>query len=269
MELVERFTRTWTAEASSAGGELLPSLLARAAARVLSADGAGLSLMSGPGLRLPLGASSDDAATAERLQFSVGEGPCFEAYREGRPVTVTPEKMAARWPVLATQHLSLTPFRASISTPLRQGAERFGVLDVYLRRPEAPEGHDIIAAQLIAEVISGVLLETLGLDAEGGDTGAGNTEGGDTEGGDTGGGTAVTAPGGAPAAWLDTPAVRRRRDVWVAVGMANLMLRQSSDDALATLRGHAYATGCTLDELAHEVVEGNVDLEGLRADVET
>jgi len=247
VELVERFTRTWTAEASDTGDELLPSLLARAAARVLSADGAGLSLMSGPGLRLPLGASGEDAATAERLQFSIGEGPCFEAHQEGRPVTVTEAKLLERWPVLAGQHLGRTPFRAGISTPLRQGAERFGVLDLYFTSPAAPQGHDVIAAQLIAEVTAGVLLETLGPDAENGDAPA----------------------DGVPAAWLDSPAIRRRRDVWVAVGMANLSLRQSSDDALATLRAHAYAEGCTLDELAHEVVAGRVDLQGLRADVET
>jgi len=248
VELVERFTRTWTAEASTAGGELLPSLLARAAARVLSVDGAGLSLMSGPGLRLPLGSSDDDAAAAERLQFTIGEGPCFEAHREGRPVTVTPVKLRERWPALAEQHLARTPFRSGLSTPLRQGTERFGVLDLYLRRPEAPQGHDVVAAQLIAEVIAGVLLETLNAEDDG-----------DVP-------TPLAAP---PVAWLDSPAIHRRRDVWVAVGMANLSLRLSSGDALATLRAHAYAGDQTLDEFAHEVVEGRFDLEGLRVDVET
>ena len=248
MELVERFTRTWTAEASAAGGELLPSLLAQAAARVLSVDGAGLSLMSGPGLRLPLGSSDDDAETAERLQFTIGEGPCFEAHQGGRPVIVTPGKLRERWPALAEQHLTRTPFRAGLSTPLRQGAERFGALDVYLRKPQAPQGHDIIAAQLIAEVVAGVLLETLD---------AGND------------GDPSNPLGAAPVAWLDSPAIHRRRDVWVAVGMANLTLRLSSDDALATLRAHAYAGGQTLDEFAQEVVEGRFDLEGLRSDVET
>lgn len=108
MELVERFTRSWTAEAATAGGELLPSLLARSAAQVLSVDGAGLSLMSGPGLRLPLGSTDEDAATAERLQFTIGEGPCFEAHHEGRPVTVTEAKLRERWPALAEKHLDHT-----------------------------------------------------------------------------------------------------------------------------------------------------------------
>jgi hypothetical protein len=242
VDLVERFTRTWTAEASTADGGLLPDLLARVAASVLSVDAAGLSLMRGPGLRLPLGSSGEDAATAERLQFTTGEGPCFEAHDEGRPVTVTPAKLRERWPVLAEQHLTRTPFQAGLSTPLRRGAERFGVLDLYLRRPEAPQGHDVIAAQLIAEVIAGVLLETL---------------------------DATDAPGAAAEAWLDSPAAHRRRDVWVAVGMANLSLRLPSDDALATLRARAYARGQTLDDLAHEVVEGRFDLRELSADVGT
>lgn len=248
MELVERFTRTWTAEAATAGAELLPSLLARAARQVLGADGAGLSLMSGPGLRLPLGTTDDDAATAERLQFTIGEGPCFEAYHQGRPVTVTAGKLRERWPVLAEQHLGLTPFRAGLSTPLRQGAERFGVLDLYRRGTQAPEGHAIVAAQIIAEVIAGVLLETLSAEVDG---------------------EAPTPAGASALTWLDSPAVHRRRDVWVAVGMADVTLRQSSGDALATLRAHAYATQQTLDAFAHDVVEGRFDLEALRADVET
>nr|WP_240895258.1 GAF and ANTAR domain-containing protein [Kineococcus siccus] len=244
--MVERFTRSWMAEAADDGGELLPSVLARAAAAVLNADGAGLSLMSGPGLRLPLGASDDDAATAERLQFTIGEGPCFEAFAAGRPVTVTAGKLQERWPSLAPEHLGRTPYRAGLSVPLRQGAERFGVLDLYLRGATAPEGHDVIAAQLIAEVVAGVLLETIGPDAGEGD---------------------APSPG-SPSAWLDSPAIRRRRDVWVAVGMANLKLHLSSDDALATLRGHAYASGQTLDELAREVVQDRFDLQELRADAE-
>ena len=65
---------------------------------------------------------------------------------------------------------------------------------------------------------------------------------------------------GVPDGWLDTSAVRQRRDVWVAAGMANLVLGLRHEDALATLRASAVSRGQTLDAFAHDVVVGDVDL---------
>jgi hypothetical protein len=58
------------------GPELLPVLLARACARTPQVDGAGLSLRRHRPAAGVLGASSEEAATADRLQFTVGAGPC-------------------------------------------------------------------------------------------------------------------------------------------------------------------------------------------------
>jgi hypothetical protein len=49
-------------------------------------DGAGISLFFASDRRLPLGASDPDTAEAERLQFTVGEGPCLTSYVTGEPV---------------------------------------------------------------------------------------------------------------------------------------------------------------------------------------
>jgi hypothetical protein len=79
VSVVERFAaRVRGQPAELAGPELLPVRLARAAVRVLpGVAGAGISVLADPGMRVPLGASDEDAATAERLQFTVGEGPCL------------------------------------------------------------------------------------------------------------------------------------------------------------------------------------------------
>src|SRR4051794_7566577 len=69
-----------------AGPELLPMRLAHACARILEVDAAGLSLVDSAGERIPLGASTEAAATAERLQFTVGDGPCSVAQRSQQPV---------------------------------------------------------------------------------------------------------------------------------------------------------------------------------------
>nr|WP_240895041.1 GAF domain-containing protein [Kineococcus siccus] len=229
-------------EAGCVGDAELPSLLSRAAARSLGVDGAAVCIDDLSGVRLPLGASDRRAAVAERLQFTIGEGPCFEAMSTGRPVTVDATIMTDRWPALAPLHHQRTPFKAGLSVPLREGSVPFGVMDLYDRRPQRMGAHDVIAAQMIAEVIAQRLLTTL----------------------DSGHPEALAAAEGSPA-WLDAAPARRRREVWVAVGMINLVLGLAHDDALATLRGRAVASGQTLDALAHAIVVGDVDPTELRA----
>src|SRR3954454_22995239 len=65
----ERFKSALAASAAElAGPELLPERLARAAVAVMPIDGAGISLFFAGDRRLPLGASDDQSAEAERLQ---------------------------------------------------------------------------------------------------------------------------------------------------------------------------------------------------------
>ncbi|WP_432524983.1 GAF and ANTAR domain-containing protein [Kineococcus sp. SYSU DK006] len=244
--LTDRFSAAWSEEAESADPALLPSALARACARVLPFDAAGLGLVGGPGARVPLGASDDDAAEAERLQFTHGDGPCSLALREGRPVVVTEEKWLERWPVLAREHFARTPFRGGLSLALRTGPARIGVLDLYSRTSRPLDGATIIDGQAIAAVVTSVLHRTLG--------------------------SPSPAPGGAVDEDLQepvrtsSPGARRRRQVWLAVGMAHLVLGLPGEEALAVLRAHAYAGGRTLDDLADDVVHGRLDLERLRSE---
>src|SRR3954471_8525889 len=79
--VVTRFRRAWGSQqgGEDAGPELLPTRLTRACLAVLpAADGAGLSLLDND-FRVPIGATDDVAALAERLQFTIGEGPCLDA----------------------------------------------------------------------------------------------------------------------------------------------------------------------------------------------
>jgi hypothetical protein len=245
-QLLETFQQRWVSDVTTGSADELPSLLSRAAARVLHVDGAALCVQTAPGSRLPLGASDPQSSTAERLQFTAGEGPCFEALAQQRPVEADQATMRQRWPVLAVLHEEATAFRGGVSVPLFAGATCFGALDLYLTRPEPVDGPGVAAAQAIARVISETLLETLASDTA--------LPEADT--------TISDSLGG----WLDTEAVRRRREVWVAVGMANLALGLRREDGLATLRAHAVVRGQSLDALAHDVVFGHVDLESLHED---
>ena len=243
--LTDRFTTVWSAEVESTDPALLPSALARACAHVLPFDAAGLSLMGGPGARVPLGASDDDAAEAERLQFTHGDGPCFLALREGRPVVVTEEKWQERWPVLAREHFARTPFRGGLNLALRMGGARIGVLDLYSRTSRPVDGATIIDGQEIAAVVTSVLHRTLGHPSPA-----------------TGG---ALDDGFEEPVWTASAGARRRRQVWLAIGMAHLVLDLPGQEVLAVLRAHAYASDRTLDDLADDVVHGRLDLEQLRA----
>jgi len=238
--LRESFDAGWIGEAAGGTADDLPSILCRAAARALRMDGAGLCISVDSGMRLPLGASDAHAATAERLQFTAGQGPCFEAMASGRPITVDRDGMQRRWPGLAALHRGQTPYLTGLAIPLRSGADRFGALDLYSMKPARLDGHDVIAAQLIAGALGDVLLTVLDPVAR------------------------TTAAGRSPvASWWDTENVQLRRGVWIAVGMANATWDVDNDGALAVLRAASVRRGQTLDELAGAVVSGDVLLSDL------
>jgi hypothetical protein len=242
MSTSERFAIALAATAADLpGAELVPERLARAAAAVLPVDGGGISLFFAADRRLPLGASDEDSAEAERLQFTVGEGPCLSAHDEGRPIVADEAMLESRWPTFYDDLLSRTPIRGIISLPLRDGLEPFGALDLYVVPPGDVRTVALFEALTIArEVVESFRSPTGG--------GAGGADG---------------------PAWLDAPLAARRALVWQAMGFINAGLGVTSPDALALLRAHAHTEGMDLDELAARVLDRDVSLDVLALDVES
>jgi hypothetical protein len=134
LTIAHDFTAHLTAaEQDLPGPELLPARLARACTAVLPVDGAGLSFFFSAERRLPLGASDPDAATAERLQFTAGEGPCITAHGTQDCVLADARELQQRWPGYADALFARTPIRGVISVPLRGTLQGVGALDLYLR----------------------------------------------------------------------------------------------------------------------------------------
>ncbi|TWH71654.1 hypothetical protein [Modestobacter roseus] len=120
MPLVENFHRALAEAATELpDAELLPERLARACARVLPVDGAGICLFFLSDRRLPLGSSDAESAEAERLQFTSGEGPCLAAHAAGEPVLADEAAIRARWPGFYDSLVARTRIRSTISLPLR------------------------------------------------------------------------------------------------------------------------------------------------------
>lgn len=227
---------------------LLPDALSRACLHVLPFDAAGLSLMSESTSRVPLGSSDETAARAERLQFTFGDGPCFRAMRSGEPVVVTEDVWTSQWPLMAGRHFEHTSYHGGLSVPLRVLDSWIGVLDLYSVRSRPVTEAVVRDAVAIATIVTAALLDTLGA------AGEAVVEDHATQG----------APVRSGAAWLWGAPTRRRGQVWIATGMANLALSLPSHDSLAVLRAHAFAEGVTLDALADDIVTGRFDVDALR-----
>jgi hypothetical protein len=236
--LVQDFRVALAATAAELPGpELLPERLARACARVLPVDGAGISLFFAPDRRLPLGASDPVAAEAERLQFTAGEGPCLTAQAEG-PVLADEASIRSRWPGYYDALVTHTPIRGSISLPLRDDLQGIGALDLYVVPPRDIADLGLQDALTITEEVAGALR-------------AQNRQ--------------LRGRSDGPA-WLDAPAAERRATVWQAMGFVNSALHVPSPDALALLRAHAFAEGSSLEELAARVLSREVSVDELSVD---
>lgn len=235
MKLLEQFSAVvLTSERNGFGGpELLPERLARATASVLPVDGASISMVFAADRRLPLGASSEVAALAERLQFTVGEGPCLHAQLTGRPVVADEQELAARWPGFHDGLVAHTPFRSVISLPLQRGLTGVGALDLFFVPPNDLHALPLADGLAVTEQMTSALLAPEGRTDRG-----------------TGG-----------PAWLDAPATERRARVWQAIGFLNVGLHLPSSDALAVLRSHAYGADRSVDDVADDLLTGRIPLD--------
>ncbi|MGY1804272.1 GAF domain-containing protein [Blastococcus sp. SYSU D00922] len=220
------------------GPELLPVRLARASARTLAVDDAGLSLLDAEHQRVPLGASSPEAATAERLQFTVGAGPCMTAQETRQPVFATEEDLRRRWPAFADLLLGSTSYRAVVALPLQPALAGAGAIDLYFRDPDDVPGLDVFEALAVGELVSSALSEASVW--------------------------STWVPGQGPE-WLQGPAPRQRAAVWEAMGKVGVELELDAPAALDLMRARAYGAGRTIEDVATDLLSGTLRAADLLA----
>ena len=146
------------ADVGSAGGTL-PQRLCAACASALPVTGVGMALMSTRGPEGLVAATDGVATTMEELQFGVGEGPCVDASRSGRPVLQPHLRQTAfaRWPGFGPQALD-AGIEAIFAFPLQVGAIRLGVLDLYRDVPGTLSPEDFRRALLFSDAATRILL---------------------------------------------------------------------------------------------------------------
>ena len=203
--------------------------LVSACVSVLAVTGAGIMIMIDGGHRGTLGSSDVTMGVVEELQFTLGEGPCLDAYRLGQPVfaPALADSNDQRWPSFTAPAVE-AGVEAIFGFPLQVGAVRLGALDVYLDRPGALDEAQLADAFVMADVVTHEILELQ-----------------------------AAAPEDALASELDT-VENLRAEVHQASGMLAVQLDIPIADALIRLRAYTYAENRRVNAVARDVVAGRL-----------
>ncbi|MGG7463290.1 ANTAR domain-containing protein [Plantibacter sp. YIM 135347] len=159
-ELVETFVSL--ADTLVAGYDIVDFMhtLVERAASILHAVDAGILLPDASGTLEVIASTSERSHLIGLLQLRADEGPCVEAYRTGKVVSV--DRIAetyARWPSFATQAAEVD-YQSMHAIPLRLRTETIGSLNLFSDRPGALRPEDAVAAQGLADIATiGILQE--------------------------------------------------------------------------------------------------------------
>ena len=212
--------------AFSAGGDVWSSAwLCGVCPGIAGVTGAGVMLMSGEIPRGSLCSTDGVSQLIEELQYTLGEGPCVDAYQQDQVVAEPDlaDPVTRRW-------LAFTPpalqagVRAVFGFPLRAGTVRLGALNLYRDAPGPLSGGQHADALVVADVAARWVLE---------------------------------AQAGAPP---DTVAEELEAGadfhftVHNAAGIVSAQQDISVTEALIRLRTHAFSNDRPLADVAHDVI---------------
>jgi hypothetical protein len=206
--------------------------LCRVAVRVTDSSAAAVSLMSESGPSGIIASSGDRASAIAELQFSLGEGPSWNAFDLNRPVHAPDlESMSEggwmAWSPAAGAHV----VRAAFAFPLRVGPTQVGVLDIYRSVKGELSPGQLADIEALVAIATGTLLD-------------GQEEAGE---------------GGTPSG-IDT-ALESGFAIYQAQGMVMVQLGVPLADAMSRLRAYAYANDRSLGEVARDIVARALTLE--------
>ena len=206
--------------------------LCRCAVRSLPAAGSSISLMTDAGT-VDLVASSDRrSALVEELQFTLGEGPSWEAFETRSPVLAhqLTGDTSRRWPGYASS-ASEAGAGSVFAFPLLVGRSRVGVFGLFRDEESWMPADTIADAEAFAEVATAMLLD----------------------------GQEETGEGSAPGGLHD--ALASGTAVYQAQGMVMIQLGVGPNEAAVRLRAFAYANSSSLGVVARDIVARRLCLQ--------
>jgi len=217
-----------------ARGERDPArTLCSASAAIIGVAGAGVVLMSRHQSLGSVCVSDERTAAVEDVQYSLGEGPCVDAFRSHQPILV-PDLAGldpSRWSGFRAGALE-AGVHAAFGFPLLVGSTCIGALDLYHDQTGALTEEQVSDAEAVAYVSAQSVLAWQAIAEEG------------------------------SLAWQLQQVPLHRAAVHQASGMVSVQASVSVDDALALLRAYAFAEGRPVGDVAADIVAGRVRIEG-------
>jgi hypothetical protein len=199
--------------------------LCNACAELLVVSGAGITVMGNGQANGPVCVSSNRVAALEDLQFTMGIGPCQDAYATGRPVHAASfDQLASnRWPSFVAQARN-SGIGAVFAYPLSLNGAKVGVMTLYQDGEGAlgsvQHQDSVVVAQIITETI-------------------------------------LSLQDVAPAGTLSTDLneiIAYRAQVHQASGMVSIQLEVPVTEALLRIRAHAFSAGLSTGTVAADIV---------------
>jgi hypothetical protein len=115
-------------------------------------------LTSAPSSLAVLASTGAVAMELAELQFTLGEGPCLDAFTAGVPVFATNlADRRARWPMFSPAATELG-VRAEFSLPLQVGMAGLGTLDLHRDEPGMLNEDELSDALVAAELVTDAVL---------------------------------------------------------------------------------------------------------------
>ena len=201
----------------------MPGSLCEVAAELVGVTGAGVMVLDKGVPQATLCSTDPVSSLIEELQYTLGEGPCIDAYQTGT-VIAEPDLSAPsipRWAVFTPKVLDAGG-RAIFGFPIRIGAVRIGALNLYRDRSGPLSDDQYADALVMSDVIARTLLVL----------------------------QARAEPGSIPSE-LD---FELQSAVHQASGMVSVQLNISVRDAMVRLRAYAFRTDRVLIDVAQEVI---------------
>ena len=214
-----------TVLASLSREESLTARLCEAGRRMLESDGAAMTLdYTGEG-RLLVHATDEMSAKLDDLQDVVGEGPSFDAAHTGEVVIARlGNGDVSRWTLFSDRLTDVGFVGTLVAVPLRAELAVLGVLSLHRRDPEHEV--DLTSANFLGVTVGTAILQ---------DPRVGRPE------------------------QLLSEAWAERSQIHQATGMIVAQVGVRTEDALALLRGQAFARNATLIDVAHDIVSRRIN----------
>ncbi len=212
------------------------------------ADGAALAILTRSALSRELIYATDRLAQElDELQYTIGEGPCFDAYLDDTP-QFHPELMKisepSRWPTFAADATQLGA-HALFTFPIPDGQRPLGVLELYRRSAGDLDAAECAAVVSCTALIARRLLTNwehevvrLGSVEQALDAAA----------------TTAVAPGEAANPF-------NRTQVHIAGGMVAVQLGIDPDEGVDRLRAYSYACGRRIASVAADIIARRLTLQ--------